>query len=123
MRRVGVWYDRDGNAIETMDEHGKLIIERMKHVNDLLSDPDYKTVSRTVVSDYEVSTVWLGLDHNFGDGPPILFETMIFAKGTNGDVSYDEWCWRYHTLEEAEAAHESIVKALQEGREPEWGGQ
>jgi hypothetical protein len=27
-----------------------------------------------------LSTVWLGLDHNFmGEGPPIIYETMLFA--------------------------------------------
>lgn len=118
-----MWYDRDGNKIETYDEHGKLDIERMRHLDKLLSDPDYKIVGKTDVGDYEVSTVWLGVDHNFGDGKPIIFETMVFAKGTKGDVSYDEWCWRYSTLEEAKDAHESIVTALHEGREPEWGGQ
>lgn len=27
----------------------------------------------------EVSTVWLGLDHSFGHGPPVVFETLIFG--------------------------------------------
>lgn len=26
-----------------------------------------------------VSTVFLGIDHSFGDGPPVLWETMIFG--------------------------------------------
>lgn len=26
-----------------------------------------------------VSTIFLGLDHNFGSGRPILFETMVFS--------------------------------------------
>lgn len=26
-----------------------------------------------------VSTVFLGLDHSFGDGPPLIFESMAFA--------------------------------------------
>jgi hypothetical protein len=26
-----------------------------------------------------LSTVWLGLDHQYGDGPPLIFETMLFA--------------------------------------------
>jgi hypothetical protein len=31
-----------------------------------------------------VSTVFLGLDHNFrGVGPPVLFETMVFADGSD----------------------------------------
>lgn len=27
-----------------------------------------------------VSTVFLGIDHAFGSGPPVLWETMVFAK-------------------------------------------
>jgi hypothetical protein len=46
-----------------------------------------------------VSTVWLGLDHQWGNGPPLIFETMIFG----GD--HDEEQWRYSTREQAEAGH------------------
>lgn len=28
-----------------------------------------------------VSTVFLAIDHAFGDGPPVLYETMIFGGG------------------------------------------
>jgi hypothetical protein len=48
----------------------------------------------------QVSTVFLGLDHNFDDqGPPILFETMIFSGEHDG---YQE---RYATREEALIGH------------------
>jgi hypothetical protein len=52
-----------------------------------------------------VSTVFLGLDHRWHtmDGPPILFETMIFG----GD--HDEFQNRYSTWEEAEKGHEEAV--------------
>lgn len=30
--------------------------------------------------DYWVSTVFLGLDHSYGTGPPLLFETMVFPR-------------------------------------------
>lgn len=30
--------------------------------------------------DYWVSTVFLGLDHRHGDGPPLIFETMVFRR-------------------------------------------
>jgi hypothetical protein len=47
-----------------------------------------------------VSTVWLGLDHSFtGEGPPLIYETMIFGGPHDGDM------WRYATREEAEAGH------------------
>jgi len=51
----------------------------------------------------DVSTVFLGLDHNYGSGPPILFETMIFG-GKHSD--YQE---RYCTWEEAEEGHKRAV--------------
>jgi hypothetical protein len=46
-----------------------------------------------------VSTVFLGLDHSFGDGPPLLYETMIFGGRHDG---YQE---RYATREEALEGH------------------
>ena len=32
-----------------------------------------------------ISTVFLGLDHAFGDGPPMLFETMVFGGVLDGE--------------------------------------
>jgi hypothetical protein len=53
-----------------------------------------------------ISTVFLGLDHNFSqDGPPLLFETMVFPeKGNFEDLD----CKRYSTWEEAEKGHEEL---------------
>lgn len=51
---------------------------------------------------YCVSTVFLGLDHQFSDGPPLLFETMVFGSEGAGN---DLWCERTSTWEEAEQAH------------------
>ena len=65
-----------------------------------------RTVAKTKISkDVDVSTVFLGLDHNFlcEDGKPLLFETMIFGG------KLDQELWRYSTWEEAEAGH---VKAV-----------
>lgn len=51
---------------------------------------------------WRVSTVFLGLDHNFGgEGPPLLFETMVFGEGW-GDL----WCERTSTYEQAITIHE-----------------
>ena len=39
-------------------------------------------VARTAKGNVSVSTVFLGIDHNFGgDGPPLLFETTLLPKG------------------------------------------
>lgn len=55
----------------------------------------------------EVSTVFLGLDHNYmGVGEPILFETMTFGGLLNG------WQWRYCTWEEAEAGHAEVLQIV-----------
>lgn len=62
-----------------------------------------------------VSTVFLGLDHNFsGVGPPILFESMVFKKRKeNGQLTgEDTICERYSTWEEAEAGHNRICTML-----------
>jgi hypothetical protein len=54
-----------------------------------------------------VSTVFLGLDHRFaGDGPPILFETLVFGGIRDGEM------WRCSTWDEAEAQHRMVVDML-----------
>jgi len=54
-----------------------------------------------------VSTVFLGIDHNFGVGKPLLFETMVFSeKGNFRDLDMD----RYSTWDEASKGHEKMVK-------------
>lgn len=53
-----------------------------------------------------ISTVFLMFDHNWrDDGPPILFETMIFGG------PLDQSQWRYCTWDEAEDGHLLAVAA------------
>lgn len=68
----------------------------------------------------EVSTVWLGLDHNVFGPRPLIFETMLFVKQNheftfNGrTVKFDHEeigdQWRYSTEEEALRGHKMQVK-------------
>jgi hypothetical protein len=51
-----------------------------------------------------VSTVFLGLDHSFGGGPPVLWETMIF-----GGPLDQRRQWRYRSKLEALRGHEAAV--------------
>jgi hypothetical protein len=67
-----------------------------------------RKVDRTDFADGYISTVFLGLDHQFGAGPPMIYETMIF--GGNHD-QYQERC---STLEEAKAMHAKAVKLVQD---------
>ncbi len=60
-----------------------------------------RVVMRTEIPGGVISTVFLGLDHNFRDvGPPLLFETMIFRDGESSGEQ-----WRCSTWLEAEAQH------------------
>ena len=55
----------------------------------------------------EVSTVWIGINHNFsGEGPPLIFETMVF--GSEGDL----YCERYATEEQAREGHAATLRRL-----------
>jgi hypothetical protein len=49
-----------------------------------------------------VSTVFLGIDHQFGNGPPLLFETMLFNPDGDELVRYSTW-------EQAEAGHAAML--------------
>jgi hypothetical protein len=55
-----------------------------------------------------VSTVFLGLDHNFREGgKPLLFETMVFpSQESMQELDMD----RYSTWEEAESGHKKMVR-------------
>ena len=56
---------------------------------------------------YQVSTVFLAIDHAFGGGPPILFETMIFG-GNREDIYMKRYC----TWDEAEDGHQEALEYL-----------
>lgn len=58
---------------------------------------------------FEVSTVWLALNHNYGGGPPLVWETMAQS---------DDWLnfqLRYCTRAAALNGHLAIVTALLRG--------
>ncbi len=60
-----------------------------------------------------ISTVWLGLNHNWGPGKPLIFETMIFGG------PYNEWQMRWSTEEDALKGHEAVVWAYRENLSPD----
>jgi hypothetical protein len=70
---------------------------------------DTRRVNQTVVNKRcSVSTVFLGLDHNFsGTGDPILFETMVFGGPLDGGMR------RCSTWKQAEAMHDAAVAEVQ----------
>ena len=70
-----------------------------------------RIVARDTIGNVRVSTVFLGIDHNFlGDGPPLIFETMVFgASALDGEQD------RYSTWDEAEAGHAAMVARVKGG--------
>lgn len=91
------------------DKQGKEIT--LKEWALLLEDKKHKRVASDTTGKYWVSTVWLGLDHSFEGGIPLIFETMVFEKDKDGTVNYrDLEMERYHTLKEANEGHKKMVK-------------
>lgn len=70
----------------------------------------YETADRLVRKDtiggVLVSTVFLGMNHALGSGPPLLFETMIFGGGLDG---YQDRC---STWQQAEAMHATACRLV-----------
>jgi hypothetical protein len=53
-----------------------------------------------------VSTVWLGVDYAFLNGPPLIFESMVFPRGKLSELDMN----RYTTETEAKLGHEALVR-------------
>ena len=89
------YYDRQGKPV-LLDEYCRLF-----------ADYEYKVVARTALpGGVWVSTVWLGMDHSFGNsGPPLIFETMVFGPEDMTDLDV----MRYPTEDEARAGHDLMV--------------
>jgi hypothetical protein len=104
-----VWgYDLDGVPIRTATRF-EAVLRDPRRVLGLteVSTPDGEALT--------VSTVHLVVDHNWqGDGPPVLWESMVFARGD--DVHhYGELQWRYASAADALDAHAALVAAIAAG--------
>jgi hypothetical protein len=108
------YHDRAGKPI-TLQEYGQLI-----------EDVNAKRVAETVLPNgYWVSTIWLGLNHAFGHGPPLIFETMVFVCDADGHAKnwQEQDSDRYSAEAEALAGHERMVDAWKDrppADEGEW---
>jgi len=104
---VNLFYDRKGQPI-SRDEFV------------LQWQPDTQIVARFQDERILISTVWLGIDHQFGVGKPLIFETMVFVNDPAAvDPKYDNLQWRWHTEEQAKEAHDIIVACYRENKDPE----
>lgn len=105
-----MYYDIDGNPLSSTEEWAALFERKHKD--------GYGRIGTTHYGDVWVSTVWLGLNHNWNpDGPILIFETMVF-----GAEEGSEWCdyeMRYATKEQAKAAHAEICSMVFKDVQPD----
>jgi len=98
-----MYYDKTGKFIGLV-EWAKLSEQR-----------DYRRIGFDELGNgYRVSTVWLGLDHRFGSGSPLFFETMVFEDGSWSEVD----CDRYGSEEDALIGHAAMVAKWTEKQRP-----
>jgi hypothetical protein len=76
-----------------------------------LGPVEERRVAETHVGPVLVSTVFLGIDHAFGRGRPLLFETMIFGSHHPDLDGYQE---RYSDWDSAERGHQAAVALVTE---------
>lgn len=110
-----MYYRKDGQPIHDVLEW-----------DTFFQDPSYKVIRRTRLRGGKkwVSTVWLGIDHGLGQGPPVIFETMVFGLKDFGPArpyhtpryqqNYAQERW--HTEAEAIAGHAALCRYWQMNR-------
>lgn len=65
-----------------------------------------------ITSDCHVSTVFIGLDlRPWHDGPPLLFETIVFRGDDSSDYG------RYSSWDDAVTGHKAVVRKLRSTRQ------
>lgn len=91
------YYDREGKPL-TREEFCNLYERSL----------EYRVVKQeTLPNGKYVSTVWLGLNHNYGNGAPLIFETMVFpSQGNFSDLDME----RYSTEMAAQIGHTAMVE-------------
>lgn len=90
-----------------------ILIDRLPVAVDVLTwgnwfrDIEQRRIGDDKFNGVRVSTVFLGLNHNFGSGEPVLFETMIFGGPLDNET------WRYATYDQAERGHQEALTQAQ----------
>ncbi len=93
-------------------DHIPVRTNNFKEWNDYFDFTDRVVKKEKIATGIEVSTVFLGIDHRFGKGTPLVFETMIFSYNPKDDL--DGYKTRCSTWEEAEEMHKVACKLVTE---------
>jgi hypothetical protein len=102
-----MWYilDENNNPVPVNDTY--------EYFSWLDEDETRKVVKQEVVNGKYVSTVFLGMDHNYHNfGSPILFETMVFPEKGNFSEIYCERCCFY---DDALMMHQEAIQWVRKG--------
>ena len=86
---------------------------------------NHRRVAEDFTRFHRISTVFLGFDHGWGKGPPILFETMVFEReaaiketfGRLMPVHDDVEQWRYASWDDAVTGHAAILSRYRRAEE------
>lgn len=102
------YYDIDGREITDALEAGRLMESRRR-------DGSFR-IGSDHCAGFWVTTVWLGLNHQFfEEGPPLIFETMIFVENEFPGGEAFDYQERYSTLAEAKAGHARALALVKLG--------
>ena len=69
-------------------------------------EANWRRVAEDTIGHAYISTVFLGIDHAFGKGPPLLFETMVFGGALEDEQD------RCSTWAEAEVMHARMLERV-----------
>ncbi len=98
----------------TLDGNNNPVLCTLREWGDLYQSEtgqDRRRVALDKVDGYEISTVFIGLDHRYAfSKKPLLFETMVFGK--NPGDGYQTHC---STWKEAEEMHKKAIQWIKDG--------
>ena len=103
-----------------LDGHEPVQVDNLVDWGEFMEDEKRRRVGFDTIEQPEhdrvtVSTVFLGMDHNWSGGEPLLFESMVFGGPLDGQ-QYRYTCWNA-----ALAGHRMLIdEAVIEGKVAAW---
>lgn len=94
------------NKFYRLDENKKAIPCELHEWANNFENDENRIIMQEDIGPIKCSTVFLGLDHSYKDGPPLIFETMIFGG------EHDDYQTRCSTYEEALEMHKVAINLI-----------
>jgi hypothetical protein len=108
------------NEVISLEERAKdkkkAFLEQLLRSCRIRRRPYYRklfSVERPKVNSLWISTVFLGLNHNYyAEGPPLWFETIVFEEKDGKRERSSRFVRHYTTWAEVEPGHRSMVEII-----------